>query len=418
MSSSINRRDFLKLAGLLTGNIALPTFLRALPPIRPAQAGKKNIVIVVFDALSAYHLSLHGYARETAPNITRLAERAIVYHNHFAAGNFTTPGTASLLTGVYPWTHRAFKINYPVFESLADKNIFNAFNDYYRIAYSHNPLVKTLFDQFQSDLDDYIPVEQLLLTNDGLIQRLFRNDDDVSSLSWARAIKREENGGYSYSLFLSNFYKKQKDAYIADLQRSFPLGLPYIKSDNYFVLEQAINFLGAQLNQIPQPFLAYFHFIPPHEPYRTSQDFYGRFKNDGFQPPDKPKDIFGGRRRMPPFLSGMRTEYDEYILYLDREFGRFFKHLEDSGLLENTYIIMTSDHGELFERAIWGHTTPVLYQPVVHVPLMVFEPGWESRTDIYTPTSAVDLLPTLLHIAGEKPAEWSEGLVLPPFTDT
>ena len=110
-----------------------------------------------------------------------------------------------------------------------------------------------------------------------------------------------------------------------------------------------------------------------------------------------------------------RTSYDEFILYADREFGRFFDNLEKSGLLENTWVILTSDHGEMFERGIQGHFTPVLYQPVIRVPLMIFEPGRKSRTDIYSNTSAVDVLPTLLHVTGQKQADWSEGTVLPPF---
>jgi arylsulfatase A-like enzyme len=89
--------------------------------------------------------------------------------------------------------------------------------------------------------------------------------------------------------------------------------------------------------------------------------------------------------------------------------------LEQNGLLENTWVVLTSDHGEMFERGIEGHRTPVLYEAVIRVPLMIFEPGQTSRTDIYENTSAVDLLPTLLHVTGEQPAGWTEGTVLPPF---
>jgi len=112
-----------------------------------------------------------------------------------------------------------------------------------------------------------------------------------------------------------------------------------------------------------------------------------------------------------------RTSYDEFILYADREIGRFFDNLEKSGLLENTWVILTSDHGEMFERGIQGHFTPVLFQPVIRVPLMIFQPGQNSRTDIYENTSAVDLLPTLLHITDQKPAAWTEGILLPPFRE-
>jgi choline-sulfatase len=125
----------------------------------------------------------------------------------------------------------------------------------------------------------------------------------------------------------------------------------------------------------------------------------------------KPLDLFGDEGPK----TKNRREYDEYILYVDHEFGRFFDRLEQNGLLENTWVVLTSDHGEMFERGIEGHRTPVLYEPVVRVPLMIFEPGRDSRVDIYENTSAVDILPTLLHVTGEQPAEWTEGVVLPPF---
>jgi arylsulfatase A-like enzyme len=92
--------------------------------------------------------------------------------------------------------------------------------------------------------------------------------------------------------------------------------------------------------------------------------------------------------------------------------------LERSGMLENTWVVLTSDHGEMFERGILGHTTPVLYQPVIRVPLLIFEPGQRSRRDVYVNTSAVDLLPTLLHVTGQAPVDWVEGAVLPPFAPT
>ncbi|MDH5646998.1 MAG: sulfatase-like hydrolase/transferase, partial [Candidatus Heimdallarchaeota archaeon] len=91
---------------------------------------KQNILIIVFDTLSAENISLYGYARETMPNLSRIADRATVYHQHYAGGPFTTPGTASLLTGTYPWTHRAFGIQGKVIDKFIDKNIFSLFSDY------------------------------------------------------------------------------------------------------------------------------------------------------------------------------------------------------------------------------------------------------------------------------------------------
>jgi arylsulfatase A-like enzyme len=426
MNNQITRRDFLKLAGLLPISMAAPRFLGSLDVLGGMQNSPQNVIVMVFDAWSAYHISLYGYQRETTPNIAKLADRAVVYHNHYAGGNFTTPGTASILTGSLPWSHRAFQPGGKVDEAFVEKNFFSAFENHYRITYSHNLWANIILRQFKSSLESYIPKGRYFLTEEdadaqrgsllsgsNVVQTLFGNDEDIALVSWARTMEKEQEG-YAYSLFLSPLYTEYKNWYqetrFAELKKLFPRGLP--KDDyDYFLLEQAIDGIGGLLVAAPQPFMGYFHFWPPHAPYNTHRDFVGRFSGDGFKAPTKPLDIFGDNG--PKTKNS--TEYDEYILYVDREFGRFYDHLEQNGLLENTWLVLTSDHGELFERGIEGHRTPVLYDPVVHVPLLIFEPGRESRTDIYANTSAADLLPTLLHVTDQKPAAWTEGVALPPF---
>lgn len=425
-ADQITRRDFLKLAGLLPVSITAPRFLGALQAPGNAQGSRQNVLVIVYDAWSASHLSQHGYPRETTPHLNRLAERAVVYHNHYAGGNFTTPGTASLLTGTHPWKHRAFQPGGGVDDVFVNQNIFSAFDDYYRVTYSHNLWANILLRQFKGDLENYIPKGKyflegedpgsdggLLLSSDAIVQNLFGKDEDIALVSWIRAMETEE-AGYAYSLFLSPLYDRYRRQYYqsryADLEAIFPRGIP---KDDYanFLLEQATIGIGNLLLTTPQPFIGYFHFWPPHAPYNTHRDFAGRFNGDGYQPTRKPMDLFGDRGLDPK----NRTEYDEYILYVDREFGRFYRQLEDNGLLENTWVVLTSDHGELFERGIEGHRTPVLYEPVIRVPLMIFEPGRTARGDVYANTSAVDILPTMLHVTGNRGVEWTEGVVLPPF---
>lgn len=406
----MNRRDFLKLAGLVPLSLAAPYALQAL------QGQPRNVIIVVFDAFSAYNISLYGYDRKTTPNIARLAKRAIVYHNHFAGGNFTTPGTASLLTGALPWTHRAFRPNSEVAEPFASRNIFSAFKNYYRIAYTHNGWAYTLLRQFSHEIDELIARQKLMLGSfDAAIQSLFKNDDDIASVSWIRNMKIKEEG-YAYSLFLSHLLETQQAKEIEYLRPSFPRGLPTAGSDNGFLLEDAIDTIGKRLSDIPQPFVGYFHVLPPHRPYRTSREFVDTFISDGFKPIEKPTDIFG--KDINNVLLKNRVEYDEFILYCDKEFGRLYDQLESSGLLDNTWLILTSDHGEMFERGIGGHMTNALYQPVVRIPLMIFEPGRQTNLDISEYTSAIDVLPTLTHLTGQGIPDWTEGIVLPPFAST
>ena len=129
VKSFISRRDFLKLAGLVPLSWLTLKGLAKFRTItdRPSiqeYSPEKNVLIVVFDAWSAANMSLYGYGRQTTPNLEQLAAKAVVYHNHFAGGNYTNPGTASLLTGTLPWTHRALQIGDSVEKTFVNKNIF------------------------------------------------------------------------------------------------------------------------------------------------------------------------------------------------------------------------------------------------------------------------------------------------------
>jgi arylsulfatase A-like enzyme len=403
-----NRRDFLKLAGMLPLGLAAPK-------LGSLQSDKKNVIIVVFDAFTAYNISLYGYGRETTPNIAKLAKRATVYHKHYAGSNFTTPGTASLLTGTYPWTHRAFKLDSIALDSYADRNIFAVFKDYYRIAYSHNGWVNTLFDQFKEHIDEYIPREQLtLFSSDRLVQKVFPNDRDIASVGWIRNVKRQDEG-YAYSLFLSGLISSLEEKYVAQYSSQFPRGIPTARDEGGFLLEHAVDWITERIQAAPGPVFGYFHFLPPHDPYRTPSEFFGQFRNDGFKVEDKPLDVLATYQDTDRDANILRQYYDEFILYVDREFGRMFDLLESSGQLENTVLVLTSDHGEMFERGIIMHGTDALYEPLIRVPLLIFEPGVTTRKDIYEPTSAVDLLPTLAHLSGHAIPEWTEGTLLPPY---
>jgi choline-sulfatase len=110
-----------------------------------------------------------------------------------------------------------------------------------------------------------------------------------------------------------------------------------------------------------------------------------------------------------------RRYYDEFIAYVDFEFGRLIRELESSGILEETLLIVTSDHGEMFERGITNHVTPTMYEPIIHIPLIIYNPKQPNRTDIRVPTSCIDLFPTLVHLGGGKVSNWCEGEILPPF---
>ena len=346
------------------------------------------------------------------PNLARFAQHATVYHNHYASGIFTTPGTASLMTGMHAWTHRAIRYDDQVAEPYKDKHIFSLFDHYNRVAYSHNSLVNTLFLQFKPYLDVFLPRQELFLTSFWL-DKVFPRDYDTASLSWVQYITQELDR-VTGSLYLSGIYQKAHEHSLDQYQELFPRGLPSTPvGDIYFILEHAINWAQDRLQAMPRPFLFYLHLLPPHNPYKTRQEFVNAF-NDGWKPVKKPESIFTSRHSQLR-INDARQKYDEYLLYVDAEFGRLYDWMLQNGILDDTWVVFTSDHGEMFERGILFHEKPVIYQPVVHIPLLISAPGQQDRQDIYTPTSAVDVLPTLAQENGLSVPAWVEGQVLPPY---
>ena len=69
----------------------------------------------------------------------------------------------------------------------------------------------------------------------------------------------------------------------------------------------------------------------------------------------------------------------------------------------------------MFERGVNGHVTPLLSEAIIHVPLIISAPKQADRQDIVSPTSCVDLLPTVLKITGDSAPDWLDGNLLPGF---
>jgi arylsulfatase A-like enzyme len=199
-----------------------------------------------------------------------------------------------------------------------------------------------------------------------------------------------------------------------DISVEYPRGLP----TNYDYSYEHTSLLGGIGNLVKnsltpsEPYLAYFHLWSPHDPYNARKDFIGMFDAD-LQMQSKPRHPYAESNHLEADLRKSRREYDEFIADLDTEFGRLISDLERSGILQNSYLIVTSDHGELFERGEKGHATALMYAPVTHIPLLISAPGQQSRSDIYSVTSHVDLLPTILQAAHKEIPLWIEGKLLP-----
>jgi len=97
----------------------------------------------------------------------------------------------------------------------------------------------------------------------------------------------------------------------------------------------------------------------------------------------------------------VRDAYDDCVAYVDLQLGRFFDSLDRAGLLANTLVIITADHGEhLGEHELYGHASS-LYDPEIHVPLLVLLPGGaQAGRSIAAPVSLRDLAATVADLTG------------------
>ncbi|MCE9647516.1 MAG: sulfatase-like hydrolase/transferase [Chloroflexi bacterium] len=407
----LSRRDFLKSAAMTSLAVMAPSYVKTLADGLAGKSALPNIIVLIFDAMSARNLSLYGYARRTSPNLERFAEHATVFHNHASGGNFTTPGTATILTGTYPWTHRAINQAGLILRRRAGRNLFSAIGDRYtKFAFTQNLWADYLLNQFEHQID----------------RHLLPTSFSVADNSWGSVFANDlnsSNRALDDFLFQSDarpaslvFGPLEKQLFLHQLARlsvkGYSRGLPHdVTNPKYFHLEDVFNGVNSQLGTLPTPFFSYIHLYAPHEPYRPREEFENIFK-DGMKQVEKPESPFADGSTVQALLN-RRTNYDEYVANVDFEFGKLIDSLAQKGILDNSVVVVTSDHGQLFERGVHGHTTPLLFDPVIHVPLLVSLPGQTARRDVFTPTSNADLLPTLAKIAGNEIPDWTEGRVLP-----
>lgn len=410
-NNTISRREFLKLAMLSPAAI----FARSLPDIgRGFDVEKPHVIILVFDAWSAKHVSFLGYHRDTMPNLARFLERATIYHKHYSAGTFTTPGTSSFLTGLYPWTHRALNLGGRITPIHSDHHIFSlAGPEYATLGFTQNSYADQLLFQASDYLDTHIRIGAFNIQN-----RFFYNyfkDAQTAFVAFENNIVQSTKGPDS-SLFLAPLFRLGTlyDKYLLEqsYQEQYPRELP--SAPETFLLSDIVDSTIDVLDDISSPSLLYLHFYPPHAPYSPKREFSQKFKNDNWKPIKKPDHILSEHYDYET-LAAYRNHYDEYLASWDDELGRLFDYFEKSGLLESSYVIITSDHGELFERGDKEHGTPLIYEPLINIPLIISRPGQMQREDVYINTNSVDVLPTLSQILGQPIPAWSEGQLLPGF---
>lgn len=343
------------------------------PPERP------NVLLITVDTLRADRLSHLGYPRETTPNLDALAARGLSFTRATTPRAKTTPAVASLMTGLYPHEHGVRDLSKPL---------------------SRRPAL--LAERFRKAGYDTLG----MIGN--YVLKAERSGLDRGFRTWIEDLPQKM--GVPPDDVPQRTAQSMTDAALVALGLESPT--PSVGLDG-----------PAVRSAEGRPFFAWVHYMDPHGIYEPPGE------HDVFSAPMEavsPPSLLERAGRLRPHVaeynvpdeawlldggfdrSRVVSRYDGEVRFADAQIGRLLSALKDSGLDENTIVVVSADHGEsLGEHQYYFEHGRYSYEATSRVPLIVSLPAslapdaptGLSDADI----SLVDLAPTLLDLAGLEP---------------
>jgi arylsulfatase A-like enzyme len=343
---------------------------RAEIGLSPAPRLARNVVLIVWDTVRASELSLYGYSRETTPNLQRWARKGVTFRLAVAPAPWTFPSHSCFFTGEWPFR---------------------------------------LDSQWKSTLDAPYPTLAEFLTTRGYqtagfvanttwaghetgLNRGFAHYDD-HPLTPRSILTRTVPGKWILNNLLSfNRYYDKK--WISVQSR----GAKAITAD-------FVRWLGRR--RTDRPFFAFLNYLDAHDPYIPSPE---HTKNFGIAPTSARDyqfliDYEQSHGEQSARESAMARDcYDDCIASLDEDLGRLLNRLQAGGILEDTDVIITSDHGESFgSHGATGHTNTVFLEETA-VPLVIISRNAPAGRTVECPVSLRDLPATVVDLLGMSAA--------------
>ena len=352
------------------------------PLFESAAPEHPNIVFVVWDTVRADQLSLYGHARETTPFLERWAKQARVYEDCVAVGSTTVPSHASMFTGLMPSEHGTTNAvgagGLPVeFKTLAELlkdagyDTYSFVSNCYLQAAGDQPGVMRGFDLIEYPWDESHRMDALRI----MFSKVIPYDQ-------SNALAQKIHGGGRLTTHV-------------------------IKDCGDLVLPSLLKWLETRESE--RPFFAFLNFMEAHAPlippikyrrrFMTQEQVDASFRVDRTFPTIW-EYIFGFHDYTPEENELTELTYDAALLELDEIFQELIETLDAQGYLENTLIVLVGDHGEhLGQHHRMDHQFSV-YQPILHVPLVIYDPARFVPGRDRRPVMNVDLFPTLLARVG------------------
>lgn len=332
---------------------------RGTPP-----AGAPNVLFLILDTVRSQNLSLYGYGRRTSPEIDRLALTGVTFDHAIAPAPWTLPSHASMFTGLPP---------------------------------------DGLSTDFDTPLDAAAPTIAEVLRTRGYATGGF-----VANMVFATRASGLDRGFSAYrdhpvsaGLFLNSSFW---------MRRAATAILPALGVHGGLVRKSAEQVNREFLSWLPsdgRPFFAFLNYFDAHTPYKLEPPHDRQFRD----PPPRFWRIEGwGRSYTEEEIEEFRDSYDSAIAYVDAQVGALLRELEQRGVLDNTLVILASDHGEHFGEhgGIMSHANS-LYLPLLHVPLVIsYPPRIPAGAHVTQPVSPQDIPATILDVL-----QYTDGVAMP-----
>ncbi len=318
----------------------------------------RNALIVLVDTLRRDRLRVYDqFSKVNAPGVERIGRESVVFDRAFAQSNWTKPSVATLFSSLYPSIHTA--------------NTHRA----------------------------------TLPSNVAIMPEIF------------------EKQGFATAGFVANGYITDKFGFGRGWGHFDAYGTPGRPDYGGLVVQDALRWMTKTTTR--ERFFAYVHTTDVHAPYVSPRKIWSRYDPSAYNGAIQPREtasllnrIRAGSRLLAPRDSRrLRAFYDGAVTYHDHAIKRLMDTLSKAGILEDTVVIFTSDHGEeFFDHGSVGHGH-TLFEELVHIPLLIRMP---DRRDpvvrrIDEEVGLVDILPTLCELLQTTCPEEAQGTSLAPL---
>jgi len=337
-----------------------------------------NVIVVITDSLRIDHLGCYGNSWIQTPNIDRFAKGSTVFEHAYSEGLPTLPTRTAMFTGKYTFPFRGWQ----------------------RLEHTDMTLAEVLWDKGYASA---------LITD---VYHMHKPQMGYGrGFDYVQWIRGQEGEPFvvdsNVKVDVDRYHKPHhNDERVRDQLEQYLKNVAHWKSDEDHFVAQVVKAGIKWLEEQPRKdnLFLWLDCFDPHEPWDPPEAFYKQYADPNY----KGKELI---HPIPGDVEGYLTEdelkfvlalYAGEVTLVDKWVGIFFDNLKEMGMLENTLIIYTTDHGEPFgEHHIIRKARPWPYEELSHIPFILRHPkeiGKGKRLDAFVETC--DVMPTILDFLG------------------